>query len=34
VTAIERMLLVEAGVLVAAAGLVFLLPMRAREGEH
>jgi MFS family permease len=34
VTAIERMLLVEAGVLAAAAALVFVLPMRAREGEH
>ena len=33
-TALEKMLYVEAGVLVVAVGLVFLLPMRAREGEH
>jgi MFS family permease len=34
VTAMERMLLVEVGVLLVAGALVFLLPMHAREGEH
>src|SRR4051812_6938203 len=33
-TALEKMLYVEAGVLVAAMALVFLLPMRARETDH
>ena len=32
--ALEKMLYVEAGTLVAAMGLVFLLPMRARESDH
>jgi EmrB/QacA subfamily drug resistance transporter len=32
--ALEKMLYVEAGVLIVAMGLVFLLPMRAREGDH
>ncbi len=32
-TALERMLYDEAGVLIVAMGLVFLLPMRARESE-
>jgi hypothetical protein len=31
--ALERMLYVEAGTLLVAMGLVFLLPMRAREGD-
>jgi hypothetical protein len=32
--ALEKMLYVEAGTLLVAMGLVFLLPMRARESEH
>jgi hypothetical protein len=32
--ALEKMLYVEAGTLVVAMGLVFLLPMRARETQH
>jgi EmrB/QacA subfamily drug resistance transporter len=32
-TALEKMLYVEAGVLLVAMGLVFLLPMRAREND-
>ena len=32
--ALERMLYVEAGTLLVAMGLVFLLPMRARETDH
>jgi MFS family permease len=33
-TALEKVLYVESGVLIVAMGLVFLLPMRARESEH
>ena len=34
VIAIERMLLLEVGILLVAAALVFLLPKHARESEH
>ena len=33
-TALEKMLYVEAGTLLVAMCLVFLLPMRARETDH